>query len=160
MDGAVRQGDNETQMKRYLWPARLVQTGLMVSILVYGAILGILGVLLSGTQMYDTDDFLGGDPVATVIGGALAVVGIAGIALGYFLPRLTARWYRKTAGALLLRHVLRCGLFLMTAIVGLILGVMGAGWAFSTPFLVVAFAVLALTFPTRRKWLKMLEQMV
>jgi MFS family permease len=157
MDGALTQEENEAQVDRHLWPARLVQAAFMASILVYGIILGVISVSLTDIQIYDTDDFLGSDPVVTFVGGVLAVAGIAGIALGYFLPHLTARWHRKRAGALLLLHMLRCVLFLVTAIIGLILGVMGAGLAFSVPFLVVAFVALALTFPTKRKWLKMLE---
>jgi hypothetical protein len=154
MNGALRQDDNEAQVNRNLWLARLMQTGSMLNIPFYAI---VLGVVFNGTHVYDTDDFLGGEPAATVIGGVLAIVGIAGIALGYFLPRLIARQYMKIAGALLFRHILRCQLFLMTGIVGLVLGVIGAGWAFSTPFLVVAFVALALTFPTKHKWLKMLE---
>jgi hypothetical protein len=154
MDGPLRQEDNEAQVKRNLWRARLMHTAFMVSIPFYAI---IQGVVFKGTHMYDTDDFLGSDPAATVIGGVLAVVGIAGIALGYFLPPLIAPQHRKRVGALLLRHIFRCQLFLMTAIIGLVLGVIGAGRAFSTPFLVIAFVALALTFPTKHKWLKMLE---
>jgi len=125
----------------------------LAAILVY---MVILGVLPDDAHMFDRADFLGDDPAALVIAVAAVLIGITSTALGSLLPRWAARWQRHRVGRLFAVQVVCWALFQVVAIFGVVLGVLGGGWAMALPFFVACVAAHVLTFPTEAKWRRML----
>jgi len=148
-----RKGDGKVEMEMKLFMARTIQVGLMVGIV---GLLIVLLIVQYDLNEYSIGDFLGGDSGATAMAAILALFGVAGIALGYFLPRLTTGWHRQSVGVLFWVHVVRCSLFQMAAIAGLILGACGPGLLVAWPFFLASAVAQVLTFPNRERWKKML----
>ena len=100
------------------------------------------------------------DPFLTVVTAACSVVAAIGIAFGYILPWIVKRYGPESglpAGPLATVQLIRPALFGSVAICGLVLGIMGAGWHITLPFFVVSAGLLVYTFPTEKRWKKMME---
>ena len=94
--------------------------------------------------------------VLTPIAIALGFCGLACFVLGIYVPRYMIRRSRSP-GDLFRAIVIRCACFLSPAILGFVLGVLGARWHITVPFFIVSAGGLILTFPTEKRLKKMME---
>jgi hypothetical protein len=56
-------------------------------------------------------------------------------------------------------QIVRIGTFMATSVLGLVLGILGAGWQITLPFLAASITALVLTFPTQKRWQQLLEKL-
>jgi hypothetical protein len=155
-----------------IFPAQLIQTAFVISLMVYGYIIYV-SVPSYNIAIYPVDD-----PIITAVAVLLAILYVAGLTLGYLWPRILinlrprnnkfalAFWskimpnYPRNVKALFYSvFILRAALFESIAICGLVLGILGAEWQISLPFLVVSFVAQILSFPIKLKYEKMAEKL-
>jgi hypothetical protein len=112
--------------------------------------LALLGATVSYLVFLAIVDFIQMIPVAPVDDLVLRVlvvvlvgVGAISVALASFLPRLMSRQMKT--------HFIRGAILESVAIYGLVLGLVGAGWAVVMPFFIVSIGALILTFPTNEQ---------
>lgn len=131
--------------------AKLLHASFLASILVYVTLLMRLSSL-------DIAPLLAGDPLLNVAIWILACLAVASVALWYYWPRLMSKAYERNRQKWrklpnpIFWHVVRISFIQSVAIYGLVLGVLGAGWAVTVPFFAVALITMAFTFPTKGKW--------
>ncbi|MFC2058155.1 hypothetical protein ACFLTS_00725 [Chloroflexota bacterium] len=104
-------------------------------------------ILHDGYTMVLLTVFLAGFSIACILGGN-------------YITRLAIRKWQNP-GTLMLVHFIRTIFFQAMTIGGLILGVIDGkwtAWAFALPFFFVAALLLVRTFPTEKKWERMLQQ--
>ena len=144
------QRDNETNNS--LLMVRIVYVAMLLALIIYAE---ILYAFVPGK---DIQIFAPGAPELTIIEVILAVVSVITITLGYFGLKLIRRFTRKGYGYVAI-YLARVALFQSVGVYGLMLGIMGAGWQISLPFLFVSAVALILTFPTKERWEKTLEKL-
>jgi hypothetical protein len=148
--------ETNNEMSKTLMIAKIFYIALIAAILVYANILfGILLHEVSGPIFPISNSTL------TILTVVLSVVALCVIVTGlFFLPRLMLKSlikaYQKNSIALLLLTIFLAAIFESVAIYGLILGILGAGAQITVPFFVVSAGLLILTFPTEKRWKKMM----
>jgi hypothetical protein len=152
--------------------AVILQMALILAVIIYGTIIYI-SVPDLGIAIYPPDDL-----IITTVAMVLAIVSIAVLILSYLWPRIlkNARprnnklaltfwstimpnYQRNTLALSFSVFIVRASLFESVAICGLILGILGARWQITLPFLVVSLMALILSFPTGARWDKMAEKL-
>ena len=86
---------------------------------------------------------------------ALGILAIIMIAIGYFLPSWSLKSSPAAKTGPLSIHLVRLSFFEAVGVLGLVLGIMGAEWYITLPFIIVSAASLVFSFPTKEKWQKM-----
>ncbi|MDO8490809.1 MAG: hypothetical protein Q7T04_02195 [Dehalococcoidia bacterium] len=136
----------------------VLRTARILQILLVGAVVAFAVVLAAlpstGYAPSATDDL-------PLLVASLGVISVVDIAQGNFLPRWMVRRHdtksELSSRGLLMSHILGLAFFGAIGVYGLLLGLMGAGWAVTVPFFAVSAAAPIATFPTKRRWEKMLQ---
>jgi preprotein translocase subunit SecG len=140
---------------------KFLQGAFFVIILIYAAI--IYG--WSGIRLISGDLAFSKYALNTII-AVLAVLGILCLVYGYFQPGLAIKRNEQkpqtqlpTAnGVSFGAYIIRATMFMAVAIYGLILGIFGAAWWVTLPFFIAPAFLLIFTFPTRKRWERILEK--
>ncbi len=134
-------------MKDIIQKARFLHLALLgatVSYFIFLAIVDFIQML----PLAPVEDF-----VLTLLVGVLSGFGAASVALAFFLPRLMSRQIDPMSPGRLMRvHFIRGAILESVAIYGLVLGLLGAGWAITLPFFIVSIGAWTAAFPTKERW--------
>lgn len=131
-----------------LWTAKLIHIVMLVAVFVFGHTIYLLLPDLS-IKIFTPDD-----PILVVIEVMLGIIAILLIIFGYYYPRRFARKSNKTEYLYLSCHIIRVSSFEAVGIYGFVLGIIGAKWPITLPFLMVSIVALIFSFPTKEKWEK------
>ena len=160
------------------------ETGKALRIAKILQIICLVAVLLfAGTLYWNPDineisgDMALGANVLKIITIVLVIIGILCLLSGYFLSRviIKAQQVNPTGKNVKIfpfffnvspaeRSVLTARFFLIfgypaIAIYGLVLGMLGDRWQITLPFFVVSAVLLVLTFPTKKRWQRLMEKL-
>ena len=169
-DESVRMIAQEGNNK-YLRTAKIIQVLLFMAILIYAGIVYGWSVIPLISQDIGFD-------ISTLhqITIVVAFLGIICLVYGYFLPKLMTKTYKQKSqtnlrkwlpfhpnlpraeGGSLAVHITRAAIFVAVAVYGLVLGILGVGWQITLPFFVTSAIALALTFPTQKRWKRLLDE--
>jgi hypothetical protein len=154
-----------------LWFARILQLAGIAAVLIYG------DVLYRWPLAGDVSFGVGWDShVLKVVTIIAAFLGLITLANGFFIINLMIKTRKvwplpvkkkilffilnvsNLDGAALGIQILRLIMFIALAAYGFVLGILGAQWQFTLPFLGVAALALAFTFPTQKRWERLLAR--
>jgi hypothetical protein len=141
--------DNE--MSKTLKIAKVLYIFSIVAIMIYAGILYIF-IPYVGLRLFPSDD-----PIISLLAKVLGILAIGAIVFGYLFPWLVSKFLKHERQMLFVIPIARATLFIAVGVFGLMLGILGAGWQISLPFIVVCGVSLILTFPTNERWKKMAE---
>jgi len=135
--------DNETG--KFLTIAKIVQTVLILAVLVYAVMLYVVLPRLGFGVIYD-------DPLLITIAQVFGVISVGALAIGFLMPWLASRRAQPEKQMLFVAYIARAALFSTVGIYGLILGILGAEWQITLPFIASSGLSLVITFPTGKRW--------
>jgi hypothetical protein len=136
--------DNATS--KFLTITKIVQAFLIFAVLVYAVVIYVV-VPRAGLGVIPNDD-----PFLITMVQVLGIVSVVVLALGYILPWLVFKWSKPETHLLFITYITRAAFFLAVGVFGCILGVFGAGWQITLPFIAASGLSLIITFPTGKKW--------
>lgn len=116
-------------------------------------------MLIAVIYYINFDPIITDDSVLTIITAILVIVAAIGIALAYFLPCWMINRYKLTSELskyLVIAYILRCILFIFSAICGLVIAILSNGLEITIPLFVIIVVVIILTFPTEQRLRKAL----
>jgi hypothetical protein len=138
-----------------------VKNPLRIAIIFSGSMLFAIAVYLSLLYILipqiDLKIFSQGDAILTSLTIILAASAILTLKSAYYFPKIHGKKFKKSDIFYLNMHIIRVALCGAVGIYGLILGVCGAAWYVSLPFLVISAVALIIYFPTSKRWAKFIS---
>jgi hypothetical protein len=162
---------NHEGNNRYLRLAKIIQILLLIAILLYVDIIYRWSIIPLISQDIGLDK-----STLNLITIVIAFFGIICLVYGYFIPiwmtktlkqKSQPKWrkwlspHSTMTGAesmSLTVYITRSAMFVGIAVYGLVLGILGVGWQITLPFFVASAIALVLTFPTKKRWKRMLDK--
>lgn len=141
----LSENGHRVNVKNPLLFTRILSISMLLAILFYAIIIYQI-FPEAGFQIYSKDS-----PVLLTMTIILAAAAIWTLRTAYYLPKRLSKLPGMNNSRFISSHLIRITLVQAVAIYGLILGVIGAAWYVSAPFLVVSAGLLVVSFPNKEK---------